>query len=95
MVNTVTKHKLTDHLFAQGAVNVVVVDWPSHRVNYFKSASETQTVGALTARVVDKLVGEKGSSPDDIWCVGHSLGAHVCGFTGRATTHNIGRVTGM
>ena len=41
-----------------------------------------------------KLVEEGGASYDKMWCVGHSLGSHVCGNAGRNTPTKIGRITG-
>jgi pancreatic lipase-related protein 1 len=75
-------------------INVVIVDWQGGAdiVNYNQAASNTRTTGAYTALVVNNLVSNGGAS-SRMWCVGHSLGSHVCGHTGMKTS--LGRVTGM
>ena len=73
---------------------MVALDWPSDRLNYWLSASETRPVGRLTSLIMKKLVEEGGASYDRIWCVGHSLGSHVCGHAGRNTPEKISRITG-
>ena len=79
---------------SQDDLNVIVMDWPSWRLYYPKSASETRTVGAMIAVVMKRMVEEGGAAYKDIWCVGHSLGAHICAFAGRGTDGKIGRITG-
>jgi pimeloyl-ACP methyl ester carboxylesterase len=80
-------------------MNVVIVDWGggAEVLNYAKAASNTRTTGAYTARVYQNLLAQPGSSTARMWCVGHSLGSHVCGHTGMAlpTNSKLGRVTGL
>ena len=71
-----------------------MLDWPSHRANYIRSASATRLVGKLASLIIKKLVEEGGASYDNIWCVGHSLGSHVCGTAGRNSPEKISRITG-
>ena len=35
-----------------------------------------------------------GASYGNMYCIGHSLGSHVCGHTGKRTDSKIGRITG-
>ena len=81
-------------LSMQEDINVVVLDWPSHRTYYASSAAETRPVGKLASLIMKKVVDEGGASYDKIWCVGHSLGSHVCGNAGRNTPQKISRITG-
>jgi len=80
-------------------INVVTVDWGTcaRLLNYPKAASNTRTVGAQNALVFSNLLGVAVSSPSRMWCMGHSLGAHVCGHTGMKmpTGSELGRVTGL
>lgn len=88
-------HSMKNALLDREDVNAVIVDWGggAQILDYTKAASNTRTTGAYTARVFANLVGQSGSSASRMWCVGHSLGSHVCGHTGMRTS--IGRVTGL
>jgi len=86
---------MKDAFLGREVINVVVVDWSggSDILNYLQAASNTRTTGAYTALVIDTLVTNGFGSHSRMWCVGHSLGSHVCGHTGMRTS--LGRVTGM
>jgi len=80
-------------------INAVIVDWGggAQVINYNQASSNTRTVGAHTALVFQNLLRVSGSAASRMWCVGHSLGSHVCGHTGMKMPGNnrLGRVTGM
>jgi len=80
-------------------INVVVIDWgPCAQIlNYPKAASNTRAVGAQTALVIRNLLTVSGNSRERMWCVGHSLGAHLCGHTGMhlPAGSKLGRCTGL
>jgi len=81
-------------------INVVIVDWSkcaNNSYNYLQSASDTQTVGAQTALVIQNLLTVPESDSSLMWCAGHSLGAHVCGHAGMRmpSGSELGQVTGM
>ena len=73
---------------------MILLEWPAGDLYYPWSATETRSVGRLTALIMDKVVDDGGASYDDIWCIGHSLGSHVCGFAGGYATGEIDRITG-
>ena len=83
------------HTLIQDDYNVVVVDWNSKSWNYIRAASNTRASGAFGGLIMQQLVESAGASYGDIWCVGHSLGSHFCGFAGRQTGGQIGRITGL
>ena len=69
-------------------VAVLVVDW-SHGAGfaldksfYHQAAANTRYVGAATALIVRQIDQMERSSDLTVHCIGHSLGAHVCGFLG-------------
>ena len=64
------------------------------KINYPESAATTRVVGAMIARIMDFMVNTAGVRYQNLWCVGHSLGSHVCGHAGMRTQQKIGRVTG-
>ena len=76
--------------------NVIAVSWKygASYVRYPQSASNTRTVGSLTAQIIQKLVAVGGAKYDKVWCIGHSLGSHMCAHAGGATPEKIGRITG-
>ena len=75
---------------------MIIVNWKygASYTRYPQSASNTRTVGALTSLIMQKLVTLGGAQYDKIWCVGHSLGAHMCGHAGNRSPQKIGRITG-
>jgi pimeloyl-ACP methyl ester carboxylesterase len=80
-------------------INVVIVNWGgcAQNLNYNQAASDTRSTGRYTAAVIGRLLQVAGSSAARMWCVGHSLGSHVCGHTGmsQSAAQRLGRVTGM
>ena len=59
---------------------------------YPKSASNTRAAGVDLGFVMTNIKNNGGSAASRIHCVGHSLGSHLCGHAGRASS--IGRITG-
>ena len=58
--------------------------------NYYQAARNTIAVGQQTASLITKI----GLDPTtDVHCLGHSLGAHVCGFCGKQKI--LRRITGF
>ena len=94
----VSTFRTSTHIYFlfQEDINVVIVGWgggsDSWLWNYDKSASNTRVVARETALIVENLINNGGSTYDKMWCVGHSLGSHVCGILGMETL--LGRVTG-
>ncbi|XP_055545187.1 lipase member H-like isoform X2 [Wyeomyia smithii] len=66
--------------------NVVIVDWSkcAKRLNYVTVASCVRTVGKLLAKMLESLRTLKGLSLDDVYLIGHSLGAHAAGIAGKS-----------
>uniref|UniRef100_A0A0K8UNL2 Putative phospholipase A1 magnifin n=1 Tax=Bactrocera latifrons TaxID=174628 RepID=A0A0K8UNL2_BACLA len=67
-----------------GNYNVFAVDWSvdAQTANYTSARYKVPSVGAVVANFVDFL-SEHGMSFDSLGLVGHSMGAHVAGFTGK------------
>ena len=75
----------------QDDFNVIEVYWNSRNI-YQQSASDTRTVGAAVGEMARHLAKKYGI--DDLWCVGHSLGAHACGMAGKRYSKGFRRITG-
>lgn len=73
---------ITTAYLAQGDFNVIVVDWSdcSETIDY---ASARACVPEVGDKVADMII-DLGLEPTEVTVVGHSLGAHVAGFTGKA-----------
>ncbi|XP_073816185.1 phospholipase A1-like [Musca autumnalis] len=68
----------------KGDYNMITVDWGRARsVDYASSVLAVPGVGEKIASLVDFLVKNYGMKLSDLEIIGHSLGAHVAGFTGK------------
>ncbi|CAB3360978.1 Hypothetical predicted protein [Cloeon dipterum] len=86
-----------DMFLDQEDCNVICVDWsePAQGPLYNEAKANVKPVGEYVAQLHDFLASN-GHSVGNSHCIGHSLGAHVCGFSGKASsTGTLGRVTGM
>jgi pancreatic triacylglycerol lipase len=74
---------------------VLTVDWKLGAnppgvagFDYAQAAANTRYVGVATERLVRQLVQREGGAY--LHCIGHSLGAHTCGFFGNAVEKDTG-----
>ncbi|XP_068229148.1 pancreatic triacylglycerol lipase-like [Palaemon carinicauda] len=78
--------------------NVISVDWNTLVVQpwYRQAVANSFKIANYTAGLIDWLNEETGLKPSQIHIVGHSLGAHAAGFTGKYTRcGQIARITGL
>ncbi|TMW44104.1 hypothetical protein DOY81_010817 [Sarcophaga bullata] len=69
---------------SHGDYNMITVDWGRARsVDYASSVLAVPGVGKKVASLVDFLVEKYGLNLDTLEIIGHSLGAHVAGYTGK------------
>ena len=82
-----------------GKYNVICVDWslPASGYDYFGLLSELPTIGQMVANFTNRLNILTKSSNKDMHCIGHSLGAHICGFVGKTFEigDKLGQITGL
>lgn len=80
-------------------LNVVLVDWKvGASAPYPEAVLNTRVVGALVASQIQYLVetyADLGLAYDSFHLLGHSLGAHVFGFAGKALEGRLGQITGL
>jgi len=88
-------HDMKDAALSVGDYNVIIVGWQSssQQLWYPQSASDTRSVGTEIGLVAANLIANGGSARSRLYCIGHSLGGHVCGHAGQRT--KFGRITGM
>lgn len=70
---------------------MILVDWSAGAggLDYFKAASNTQVCGTEIAFFL--LQNRVNASL--VHCIGHSLGAHACGYAGKVV--KLGRISGL
>lgn len=78
--------------------NLIGVDWGNlaGAPFYIEARNHVSGVGKVVARLVDSLVQDGGLDLQDLHLMGHSLGAHVAGCTGKElkSAGKIGRISG-
>ncbi|XP_055625119.1 lipoprotein lipase-like [Toxorhynchites rutilus septentrionalis] len=73
-----------DAYLARGEYNVIGVDWNKGASEvYLRSAQYTLAVGYVVADLINRLVRLNMAAMDQIYLIGHSLGAHIAGNAGR------------
>ena len=78
----------------QDDFNVFCVDWEkgAEQVDYDQAVANTRVVGALIAKFAEKLK-HANAKYSDMHLIGHSLGAHIAGYTGKRVK-TLARITG-
>ncbi|XP_023213257.1 pancreatic triacylglycerol lipase-like, partial [Centruroides sculpturatus] len=73
-----------------------IVDWfiGSTFASYAQAAANIRVVGAEIAFLMERLQLVKGAKLETFHLIGHSFGAHACGYAGKRLS-NIGRITGL
>lgn len=67
-----------------GEFNLISVDWQGYAsLNYLAARYKVDSVGAAVAEFIDFLNMSAWLSFDSLVIIGHSLGAHCAGFTGK------------
>ncbi|XP_050088339.1 phospholipase A1 VesT1.02-like [Anopheles aquasalis] len=68
--------------------NVIVVDWSVCAMawNYAKAVGCVPMVGKALGGLLDELQRNGGLLLEDVYLIGHSLGAHVAGIAGKTVT---------
>ncbi|XP_062579711.1 inactive pancreatic lipase-related protein 1-like [Saccostrea cucullata] len=79
--------------------NVIVVDWKKGaniHTGYYYATVNTEVVGTILALLVRSLERHQGADKSHFHIIGHSLGAHVAGFSGSAYKKTrYQRITGL
>ncbi|XP_064479545.1 pancreatic triacylglycerol lipase-like [Ornithodoros turicata] len=87
--------KMKDAYLAKDDCNVVLVDWKDGTLqSYVHAVANTRLVGAEIALFVNKLKNTTGADPRTFHAIGHSLGAHIMGYSGERI-NRLGRITGL
>lgn len=90
---------LKDNYLANYSYNIIITDWSgagSMNPVYPVARSMISIVSDQLAMLIDNLYLQYNLKPENLHLIGHSLGAHIAGITGKKVqSGNIGRVTGL
>lgn len=72
------------------------MDWMrlSNNKNYDDAKRNAKSIGIELANVLRKITNNMKEGVENIHLIGHSLGAHIVGFTGKTLVDQIPRITG-
>lgn len=75
---------------------MILVDWGNGAAfpNYPQAVANVRMVGTQLYLLIKKLV-KAGTTLQNVHCVGHSLGAHLCGHAGAMLEGKLRRITGI
>ena len=82
------KHKLKPLGFIESFLKYTIWDTfgcslLSNAIGYSKSASNTMVVGHALGKLTETLYAYAANAKLKTFCIGHSHGSHVCGFSGK------------
>jgi len=87
---------IRDAWLSNGDYNVIVVDWARARsVEYASSVVAVPKVGKKVAAMINFLASDFGLNLNTLYVIGHSLGAHVAGYTGKNTNGQVHTIIGL
>uniref|UniRef100_A0A182S672 Lipase domain-containing protein n=1 Tax=Anopheles maculatus TaxID=74869 RepID=A0A182S672_9DIPT len=80
-----------------GEFNVIAVDWGAgaQTANYIAARNRVASVGDIISRMVNTLVSATGTSRNNIYLIGHSLGAHAAGNAGKLQNGQLNTIIGL
>ncbi|OWF43648.1 pancreatic lipase-related protein 2-like [Mizuhopecten yessoensis] len=93
--NVTWAHVMMSELIRKERMNVIIVDWGNGSgFPYTQAVANTRVVAAEVAAMISYLNTAVGTTSTQYHLIGHSLGAHVCGYVGQIV-RGLGRITGL
>ncbi|KAI3386901.1 hypothetical protein SNEBB_004545 [Seison nebaliae] len=75
--------RMKDALLQREKCSVIIVDWhEGNRPPYGRATSNTRVVGRIIAQKLNSF-----KALNNVVLIGHSLGAHICGYAGKYNGH--------
>ncbi|EAT40011.1 AAEL008222-PA [Aedes aegypti] len=90
-----TRQKLLEH---PQQYNVITMSWPSGKwiLSYWTARWRIVPASQILAKFIDFLHSDGGMKLQDLYLVGHSLGAHLSGLAGKlVTSGKVGTIVGL
>jgi len=93
-------HKARRTLIEKKLANVLIVDWgavtkTNFPLNMLQVCGSARTVALEVATVLHRLIHHRHLNISETHCVGHSFGAHVCGYIGKNFTGQMATITAL
>merc|ERR1719215_335775 len=86
---------MKDAFLKRENANVIVVDWSGGSgLPFTLAVANTQVVAVDISKLIEKIISETNLTVKAFHLVGHSLGAHICGYVGRRIK-GLKRITGL
>lgn len=76
---------------------MICVDWKQYSTDltYAVAKARAKHIGYDIAKVLRKITHNMTQAVEHIHLIGHSMGAHIVGFTGKNLTKQVPRITGF
>lgn len=76
--------QIKDELLKKKNCNVIIVDWgTASSPPYTQAVANIRLAGTVTAHLIENISPAKRNGIlEGVHCIGHSLGAHLCGYAG-------------
>ncbi|GJQ71315.1 hypothetical protein Trydic_g11051 [Trypoxylus dichotomus] len=93
--------KMKDELLIKENCNIIIVDWgTASSPPYTQAVANIRLAGTVTAHLIENISPFKSNGIlEKVHCIGHSLGAHLCGYVGYTLqiyfNLKLGRITGL
>lgn len=93
--------EMTQELLSYEDCSVIVVDWRNgSSPPYTQAVANIRLIGTMTAHLIADIVSHSDNLKlDRVHCIGHSLGAHLCGYVGYTLKKEfgltLGRISGL
>lgn len=68
--------------FESQDVNIIAIDWPATNL-YSNTVATARIVAEVNAELITELVNKLNLDLNNVHLIGHSLGAHISGLTGK------------
>ncbi|XP_064487806.1 pancreatic triacylglycerol lipase-like [Ornithodoros turicata] len=86
---------MRDKILQAEDANVIIVDWKGgNLLPYPRATANTRVAGAEIAHLIRVLESVTGAKQESFHCIGHSLGAQICGYAGQRLAR-LGRISGL
>ncbi|KAK9703917.1 Lipase [Popillia japonica] len=92
-------HGWTESINSDAPVKILIHGWTESINSFWYEVARLNAIGAFIARFIVILSNTRGIPLSNVHLVGHSLGAHLSGFTGKNIQQQsgltVGRITGL
>ena len=93
-------HRMKNEILNQESANIIIVGWGNGSTFplYNNASTNIRLVGKQTGILINEIRKTMFSSNPrslNVHCIGHSLGAHACGYASNAASIRFNRISGL